>query len=49
MTNEEMKKALAQGGVAVADIEKISSKFDAEKVTEIVEKAENPKDVWRAV
>ena len=46
MTNEEMKKALAQGGVAVADIEKVSDKFDAEKITEIVEGASSPKEAF---
>lgn len=46
MTNEEMKKALAQGGVATADIEKVSEKFDAEKITEIVEGASNPKEAF---
>ena len=43
MTNEEMKMALAKGGVAEADIEKVSDKFDAEKITEIVEGASSPK------
>ena len=46
MTNEEMKKALAQGGVAEAEIEKVSEKFDAEKITEIVEEASNPREAF---
>ena len=39
MTNEEMKMAFAKSGVAEADIEKISEKYDAEKITELVETA----------
>ena len=46
MTNEEMKQALAKGGVSTADIEKISSKYDAEKITEIVEAASSPKEAF---
>ena len=46
MTNEEMKMALAKGGVAEADIEKVSDKFDAEKITEIVEGASSPKEAF---
>ena len=46
MTNEEMKQALAKGGIATADIEKISDKYDAEKITEIVEGANNPKEAF---
>ena len=49
MTNEEMKKALAKGGVAEADIEKVSDKFDAEKITEIVEAANTPKEALEAL
>ena len=43
MTNEEMKMALAKGGVTAAEIEKVSEKFDAEKITELVEAASTPK------
>ena len=49
MTNEEMKQALAQGGIATADIEKISDKFDAEKITEIVEGASSPKEAFENI
>ena len=49
MTNEEMKQALAKGGIATADIEKISDKYDAEKITEIVEGANNPKEAFEAI
>ena len=49
MTNEEMKMALAKGGVAEADIEKVSDKFDAEKITEIVEAASTPKEALEAL
>ena len=49
MTNEEMKRALEKGGVAEADIEKISDKFDAEKITELVEAASTPKEAMEAL
>ncbi|WP_407429507.1 ComC/BlpC family leader-containing pheromone/bacteriocin [Treponema sp.] len=49
MTNEEMKMTLAQNGIAQAEIEKISGKFDAEKITEIVEGASNPKEAFEAL
>ena len=49
MTNEEMKKALTKDGVAEADIEKISEKFDAEKITEIVDGASNSKEAFEAL
>ena len=49
MTNEEMKQVLAKGGVAEADIEKVSDKFDAEKITEIVEAASTPKEAMEAL
>ena len=49
MTNEEMKKALEKGGVTAADIEKVSEKFDAEKITEIVEAASTPKEALEAL
>ena len=49
MTNEEMKQVLAKGGVAEADIEKVSDKFDAEKITELVEAASTPKEALEAL
>ena len=49
MTNEEMKKALAKGGVSTADIEKVSDKFDAEKITELVEAASTPEEAFAAI
>ena len=49
MTNEEMKKALAKNGVAEAEIEKVSDKFDAEKITELVEAASTPKEALEAL
>ena len=49
MTNEEMKQALAQGGIATADIEKISDKFDAEKITELVEAANTPEEAFAVI
>ena len=49
MTNEEMKMALAKDGVAEADIEKVSEKYNAEKITEIVEAASTPKEALEAL
>ncbi len=49
MTNEEMKMALAKDGLTAADIEKISEKYDAEKITEIVEAASTPKEAFAAI
>jgi len=49
MTNEEMKMEFAKSGVSTADIEKISEKYDAEKITEIVDGASNPKEAFEAL
>ena len=49
MTNEEMKRALANGGVSTAEIENVSDRFDAEKITEIVEAASTPKEAMEAL
>ena len=49
MTNEEMKMALAKNGLAEKEIEKVSDKFDAEKITEIVDGASNPKEAFEAL
>ena len=49
MTNEEMKMALTKDGLTAADIEKVSDKFDAEKITEIVEAASTPKEALEAL
>ena len=49
MTNEEMKMALTKDGLTAADIEKVSEKFDAEKITEIVEAASTPKEALEAL
>ena len=46
MTNEEMKNGLSKAGIATADIEKFTSKYDAEKITEIVENASSPKEAF---
>lgn len=46
MTNEEMKAVLAKAGVAESEIENVSNKFDAEKITEIVEAASTPKEAF---
>ena len=49
MTNEEMKRAFAKSGVSTADIEKISEKYDAEKITELVEAANTPEEAFAAL
>jgi len=49
MTNEEMKMALAKDGLIAAEIEKVSDKFDAEKITELVEAASTPKEALEAL
>ena len=49
MTNEEMKRALAQSGMATAEIEKVSDKYDAEKITELVETANTPEEAFAAL
>ena len=49
MTNEEMKQVLAKNGLAEKEIEKVSDKFDAEKITEIVDGASNPKEAFEAL
>ncbi|WP_296686037.1 hypothetical protein [Treponema sp. UBA3813] len=49
MTNEEMKRALAQSGMATAEIEKVSEKYDAEKITELVETANTPEEAFAAL
>ena len=49
MTNEKMKEILAHGGLTVADIEKVQEKFDADKITEIIEAASNPKEAFESI
>ncbi|WP_296686044.1 hypothetical protein [Treponema sp. UBA3813] len=49
MTNEEMKRALTQSGMATAEIEKVSEKYDAEKITELVETANTPEEAFAAI
>ena len=49
MTNEEMKMALAKDGLTAADIENVSEKYNAEKITEIVDGASNPKEAFEAL
>ena len=49
MTNEEMKMEFAKSGVAEAEIEKISEKYDAEKITELVEAANTPEEAFTAI
>lgn len=46
MTNEEMKEMLVKGGATVADVEKAQEKFDADKITEIVEAANSPEEAF---
>ncbi|MBQ1661182.1 MAG: hypothetical protein II054_01650 [Treponema sp.] len=46
MTNEEMKEMLVKGGASVADVEKAQERFDADKITEIVEAANSPEEAF---
>ena len=46
MTNEEMKEFLVKGGASVADIEKAQERFNADKITEIVEAANSPEEAF---
>ena len=46
MTNEEMKEILVKGGASVADVEKAQERFDADKITEIVEAANSPEEAF---
>lgn len=46
MTNEKMKEILTQNGVTTENIEKISEKFDAAKISEIVEAANTPNEAF---
>ena len=41
--------ALAKDGLTAADIEKVSEKYNAEKITEIVEAASTPKEALEAL
>lgn len=49
MTNEEMKTILRKNNVSQADIEKISAKYDAEKITELVESASTQEEALKLV
>ena len=49
MTNPEMEAILTKGGISAEDVEKISGKFDVEKITEIVEASSSPKDAFEAI
>ena len=44
-----MKMALAKDGLTAAEIEKVSEKYDAEKITELVEAASTPKEAMEAL
>jgi hypothetical protein len=49
MTNQEMEVLLKEGGISAEDVEKISGKFNAEKITEIVEATNSPKEAFEAL
>ena len=49
MTNAQMKEALEKAGVKAADVSKVASKFDAEKITKAVESAATPDEAIKAV
>jgi hypothetical protein len=46
MTNVEMRQTLEKSGIVTSDIDKVLGKFDAEKITELVEAASNPKEAF---
>lgn len=49
MTNAEYRTILEKNGVSAEDIKKIQGKFDAEKITETVEKAISPQEAFKAL
>lgn len=49
MTNTEMKTLLAQNGVAEKDVEKVAERFNAEKITEIVEAADTIEEAFENI
>ncbi len=49
MTNMEMKTILEKNGLSAADVEKISGKYDAEKITELVESSACPREAFEKI
>ncbi|MBQ4378130.1 MAG: hypothetical protein II821_02900 [Treponema sp.] len=49
MTNAEMKEVLTKGGVSEEVVEKISEKFDFEKITELIDGANEPEEAIEAI
>lgn len=47
MTNKEIMAILKKNGVSEAEIKKVTEKFDAEKITEIVESSSTPKEAFK--
>ena len=47
MTNAELKKIMEGSGLSAEEISKFQAKFDAEKITEIVESSSTPKEAFK--
>ncbi len=49
MTNAELKEAFGKIGVSAEDTNKVLERFDAEKISEIVEEANTPEEAFEAI
>lgn len=49
MTNAELKEAFGKMGVSAEDTNKVLERFDAEKISEIVEEANTPEEAFEAI
>lgn len=47
MTNSEMKSILVKSGLTEADAEKTTEKFDAEKISDIIDAAHSPEEAFK--
>ena len=49
MTNAELKEAFGKIGVSAEETNKVLERFDAEKISEIVEEANTPEEAFEAI
>ena len=49
MTNNEMKSILVKSGLTEADAEKATEKFDAEKISDIIDAAHSPEEAFKNI
>ena len=49
MTNAELKEAFGKIGVSAEDTNKVLERFDAEKISEIVEETNTPEEAFEAI